>query len=71
MLGYVLNQVTSEPSRAAETNPAALLSLTSVPCLGEIPYVEHLETKRSSLADLFAEKLDLRPVTPVSLREQP
>ncbi len=36
------------------------LSLTTVPYLGEIPYIEDLEAKRSSLADLFEERLDLR-----------
>ena len=64
-LGYVLNQVTSEPSLAAETNAAALLSLTSVPCLGEIPYIEGLEAKQSSLADLFEQHLDLGPMEAV------
>jgi hypothetical protein len=37
-----------------------LLSLTAVPYLGEVPYIEDLEAKRFSLADLFEEKLDLR-----------
>jgi len=60
VLGYVLNQVASESSLAAETNREALLSLTAVPCLGEIPYVEGLEAKRVSLADLFEAQLDLR-----------
>lgn len=63
VLGYILNQVTNEPSLAAETNPAALRSLTSVPCLGEIPYIEDLETKEASLAGLFEERLDLRLLT--------
>jgi dethiobiotin synthetase len=62
VLGYILNQVTNEPSLAAETNPAALRSLTSVPCLGEISYIEGLETKRTSLADLLESKLDLQPL---------
>jgi dethiobiotin synthetase len=62
VLGYVFDRLSSEPSLAAETNPAALLSLTSVPCLGEIPYIEDLEAKRSSLAGLFEEKVDLGPL---------
>ena len=62
VLGYILNQVTNEPSLATETNPAALRSLTSVSCLGEIPYIEGLETKRTSLADLLESKLDLQPL---------
>lgn len=60
ILGYILNQLESVPSLSAETNAAVLHSLTSVPCLGEIPYIEDLEDKRSSLADLFEERLDLR-----------
>ena len=39
---------------------SSLLSLAAVPFLGEIPYIEDLEAKRPSLADLFEEKLDLR-----------
>jgi dethiobiotin synthetase len=62
VLGYVLNQVTSEPSLARETNAAALASLTAVPCLGEIPYIADLEASRASLAGLFERQLDLRPL---------
>jgi dethiobiotin synthetase len=61
VLGYVLNHLEHQPSLAAETNADALLSLTAVPCLGKIPYVENLEARRSSLADLFEEKFDLLP----------
>lgn len=64
VLGYVLNQVASESSLAAETNREAILSLTAVPCIGEIPYIEGLEAKRASLADLFGEKLDLASFEP-------
>jgi len=60
VLGYVFNRLDNQPSLAAETNREALLSLTAVPYLGEIPYIGDLEAKRSSLADLFEEKLDLR-----------
>lgn len=60
VLGYILNRLESAPSLATETNAEALLSLTAVPCLGEIPYIEGLEAKRSTLADLLEEKLDLR-----------
>jgi len=59
VLGYVFNRLNNEPSLAAGTNREAFLSLTAVPCLGEIPYIEDLESKRSSLADVFEEKLDL------------
>lgn len=53
VLGYVLNHLETRPSLAAETNGETLISLTAVPCLGEIPFIEELEAKRSSLADLF------------------
>lgn len=62
VLGYILNQLESAPSLAAETNREALRSLTVVPCVGEIPYIEDLDAKRDSLADLFEEQLDLRPL---------
>ena len=60
VLGYGFNRLDAQPSLAADTNREALLSLTAVPCLGEIPYIEDLEAKRPSLADLFEERLDLR-----------
>ena len=60
VLGYVLNHFEIQASLAAETNAEALLSLTAVPCLGEIPFIEELEAKRSSLADLFEDRLNLR-----------
>jgi len=62
VLGYVLNQVASKSSLASETNRDALLSLTAVPCVGEIPYVDGLETSRASLSGVVEEKLDLRLV---------
>ena len=68
VLGYVLNQVASEHSLAAETNPAALRSLTSVPCLGEIPYIADLENKRLLLGDLFEGRLDLQPLDAIMSR---
>ena len=70
VLGYVLNHLEDQPSLAAETNRDALHSLTSVPCLGEIPYIEDLNGKRSSLADLFEERLELRPISAVLLLRQ-
>jgi len=62
VLGYILNRLEPQPSLAADTTREAVLLLTAVPCLGEIPYIEGLEIKRSSLADLFDGKLDLRPL---------
>jgi hypothetical protein len=58
VLGYVLNHLESRPSLAAETNTEALLSLTAIPCLGEIPFIEDLEAKRSSLANLVDDRLN-------------
>lgn len=65
VLGYVFNRLSNEPSLAADTNREALLSLTAVPCLGEVPYIEDLEAKRLSLPDVFEEKLDLQPMQAV------
>jgi dethiobiotin synthetase len=61
MLGYVLNRVSNESSLAAGSNLDALLALTAVPCLAEIPYIE--DGKR--LSALFEETLDLRPLEPI------
>jgi dethiobiotin synthetase len=58
VLGYVLNHLDGRPSLAAETNAEALISLTAVPCLGEIPFIEELEAKRSYLAELFEHQLN-------------
>ncbi len=71
VLGYVFSRLTNEPSLAADTNREALLSLTAVPFLGEIPYIEDFEAKRSSLADVFEEKLDLRSLGPVMFPHKP
>ncbi len=65
VLGYVLDRLEGGPSLAAETNAEALRFLTAVPCLGEIPYIEDLESKRSSVADLFDGRLNLRPLESV------
>jgi len=58
VLGYILNQLESQPSLAAETNREVLSTLTSISCLGEIPYIDGWDTRRSSLADLFEECVD-------------
>lgn len=65
VLGYVLNQIQSEPSLAADTNRAALSTLTSVPCLGEISYLTPMGTDHPSLESFFAERLDLKALRPV------
>ena len=56
--------IASNPPLAADTNQEALLTLTAVPCLGEIPYVEDLAGGITSLADLFEGQLNLRPLDP-------
>lgn len=68
VLGYIFNRLSIEPSLAAHTNRETLLSLTAVPCLGEIPYIEDLAPKHSSLAGLFGEQLDLRPMQAILSR---
>ncbi len=60
VLGYIFNRLEKTSSPAAETNPETLRFLTAVSYLGEIPYIEDLESKRALLADLFGEKLDLQ-----------
>ncbi len=64
VLGYIFNRLDAQLSLAADTNREALLSLTAVPCLGEIPFIDNLEARRSSLADVFEEKLDIQPLGP-------
>ena len=77
VLGYVFNRLDAQRSLAADTNREALLSLTAVPYLGEIPYIPSreiqdstLETNRTLLANLFEEKLDLTPLATVLPRRQ-
>lgn len=65
VLGYLLNRLDDQSSLAADTNREALLSLTAVPCLGEIPYIEDLGAKRALLAGMFEGKLDLQPMQAV------
>ena len=57
-LGYVLNQRSKEISLAAETNREALVSLTGVTCLAELPFVAALES--GFAPELFAQRFDLR-----------
>jgi dethiobiotin synthetase len=60
VLGYVLNQIESQPSLGAETNREALVSLTGVPCIGEVPYIEDSHRQKAPLLDLIDEQFDLR-----------
>lgn len=54
-VGYVLNQIESELSLAAQTNREVLAGLTGVPCLGELPFV----ADESRSMGLLASELDL------------
>ena len=60
VLGYVLNQIESQASLAAETNREALVSLTGVPCLGELPHIKDLQGNKAASLDLFGEQIDLQ-----------
>jgi dethiobiotin synthetase len=57
VLGYVLNQIEHPRSLAAETNREAVFTLTALPCLGEIPYVEGVADKSACVADVLREQL--------------
>jgi len=66
VLGYVLNHVESRPSLAAETNAKALTLLTSIPCLGELPYLVNapgdgtaMENRQAVFTALFQERINL------------
>lgn len=65
VLGYVLNNLESQTSLAAETNADALRFLTAVPCLGEIPNINDFKAKRT----FFEEAID-RLVGSISLLRQ-
>lgn len=65
VLGYVLNQIESQPSLAAETNREALVSLTGVPCMGELPYIEDSHRQKAPPLELIDEQFDLRILEPV------
>jgi dethiobiotin synthetase len=65
VLGYVLNQIESKRSMAAETNREALVSLTGVPCIGELPYIEDWQRNEAASLDLIDEQLDLRSLESV------
>ena len=65
VLGYVLNQIASQASEAAETNRESLFTLTSVPCIGELPYFGGADAGNFSLVDFVEEQIDLRPLQPI------
>jgi dethiobiotin synthetase len=65
VLGYVLNLVDQDLSLAMETNRDTLVALTSVPCLGELPYFEGSGPLDDSIAELFRQHLELRALDPM------
>lgn len=65
VLGYVLNDMEREPSLAADTNREALVSLTGIPCLGELPYLQGAEARKMPPIDVMEERLDLKFLRPV------
>ncbi len=60
VLGYVLNQLDSPLSTAAETNREVLANLSAAPCLSELPFVEDVETKKNLPPDWFKERFEFR-----------
>ena len=46
VLGYVLNQIETPLSLAAETSREVLANLTAAPCLAELPFLENMEAKK-------------------------
>jgi dethiobiotin synthetase len=59
-LGYVLNRLSNDTSPATETNRQVLSSLTGVPCLGELPFIESVESRKELSLDVFEQNFDLR-----------
>jgi hypothetical protein len=68
VLGYVLNGSSKETSLAAETNREALLGLTGVPCLAELPFIEPAGLQKTIPPDLFEKEFDLRLLAPALLQ---
>jgi dethiobiotin synthetase len=65
--GYVLNQIESQISLAAETNREVLSNLTGVPCLGELPYYPNTQFDAAALAGWIEENFNgdlLRMILP-------
>lgn len=59
-LGYVLNRISNETSLAADTNREVLSNLSGVPCLGEFPFVESVESRKNLPLAVFEQNFDLR-----------
>lgn len=61
-IGYVLNRVTAESSLAAETNREALVGMTGVACLGELPFVSGGTADDGELLTLLDREFDLETI---------
>ena len=59
VLGYVLNQLESQSSLAADTNREALSALTGIPYLGELPYLETAQSGTVDPSNLIEERIDV------------
>lgn len=59
VLGYVLNEIEKQPSLGAQTNREALASLTGVPCVGDLPFIQGSEAGKIPPADWFEGLLEL------------
>jgi dethiobiotin synthetase len=68
VVGYVLNQLESQPSLASETNRQALSTLTAVPCIGELPYFDRSPSENPSSLNLLEDRLELRLIDSVLRR---
>ena len=68
VLGYVLNRLSSETSVAAETNREVLSGLTAVPCLGDLPFMETAETRKTFSFDLFEQEFEIHLLQAVLLK---
>jgi dethiobiotin synthetase len=60
VLGYVLNQIEPAASLAGETNREALLPLTAIPCLGELPFQTQPPDARAAIKHLDLSLLNFR-----------
>jgi len=65
VLGYVLNQIEPERSLAADTNREVLASLTAVPCLGELPYLEGPDVRKVPRLEIIEKRINLQLLRPV------
>ena len=69
VVGYVLNRTSNEVSLAADTNREALVNLTAVPCLGELPFVDTGGSKKTIPLELFEKEFALSSIEPFLLRQ--